>query len=777
MSLLNPALAIGAIALLIPLLIHIFNRSRFRTIEWGAMHLLESVISQNRRRFRVDQLILLLIRCLIPAILAFCLARPVLTGRGLLGDAPSALVVLLDNSYSMEVADPTGSRFTAAVESACQIIGELPRGSQVAVVLTGGRPTLLFDTPQADRQTVLRRLRQQKPGFGASDIPGSLELAATVLESMPAVRRQIVVLTDYQPADWKTLAAAPAAALQKRLQNGPVPIQLVLLAGSPARPGSRSDNITIDSLQLPQHPVGVGEEFSVQARLRSYSAIDQETVSVSLTLDSQPVSTVQTALKAGGTAEVLFRCRSETAGSHILTVSTPVDDLLSADNQRSAAIELLDTVRVLLIDGDPGSQPLQGETDYLAVALTPWTFGRVPLTDLLKTESLPPAQLTEAMLQTARVVVLANVPKLTDEQTDWLMAWVKGGGSLLVAAGNRLDLEWHRRKLWNDGEGLLPSPWGELRGNGGDPQAATAPGPDPATGPRTAKIVSQRSEHPAISFFNDPANGDLSTAEVRHWHALTGSASTATQAATSIAAILDSGDPLLLERRCGDGVVLQLATSVDTDWSDLPLRPFYVPLMQQLVTTLAVRIHPPRNLAAGAAAVALFPPLESPGERKAESAAPPAATAPATASQPAQPNTGSPDATASETPLPAITLVDPLGTRSTLAARAQGRWLTVETSATGRPGVYVMTLPDGRPAHFAVQADSAESDLQLLDPQQLQSTAGQLGAQLVTSVQDYLKADRRQRHGEEIWPWVLAGLLLLMSLEVLLQQRFAGVTR
>ncbi|MFN9234083.1 MAG: BatA domain-containing protein, partial [Planctomyces sp.] len=36
MSLLNPLLAIGAGALLIPLLIHIFNRSRFRTIEWGA---------------------------------------------------------------------------------------------------------------------------------------------------------------------------------------------------------------------------------------------------------------------------------------------------------------------------------------------------------------------------------------------------------------------------------------------------------------------------------------------------------------------------------------------------------------------------------------------------------------------------------------------------------------------------------------------------------------------------------------------------------------------
>ena len=145
MSLLNPALTLGAIAFVVPLLIHIFNRSRFRTIEWGAMHLLESVISQNRRRFRIDQLILLFIRCLIPAVLAVCLARPVLTGGGLLGDAPAALVVLLDNSYSMEAADPGGTRFTAAVESACEVIGQLPRGSQVAVVL------MVADRPQCSK--------------------------------------------------------------------------------------------------------------------------------------------------------------------------------------------------------------------------------------------------------------------------------------------------------------------------------------------------------------------------------------------------------------------------------------------------------------------------------------------------------------------------------------------------------------------------------------------------------------------------------------------------
>ena len=79
MTFLNGALAFGTLAFLIPLIIHILNRSRFRTVEWGAMHLLESVIKVNHKRFRIDQLILLLVRCAIPVLLALCLAKPVLT--------------------------------------------------------------------------------------------------------------------------------------------------------------------------------------------------------------------------------------------------------------------------------------------------------------------------------------------------------------------------------------------------------------------------------------------------------------------------------------------------------------------------------------------------------------------------------------------------------------------------------------------------------------------------------------------------------------------------
>ncbi|MEY2725787.1 MAG: hypothetical protein RLZZ458_1654, partial [Planctomycetota bacterium] len=166
------------------------------------------------------------------------------------------------------------------------------------------------------------------------------------------------------------------------------------------------------------------------------------------------------------------------------------------------------------------------------------------------------------------------------------------------------------------------------------------------------------------------------------------------------------------------------------------------------------------------------PPAATPESALANGAVTPSANQPKTASQPASTATA-----AQSDQLPAVTLLDPLGQRSTLASRVQGRWLAAETSGTQRPGVYLMTLPDGRPAHFAVATSSAESDLTLLDSQQQQSIAQQLGAQLLTSIQAYIDADRKQRHGEEIWPWVLSGLLLLMCLEVVLQQRFAGVNR
>ena len=80
MTFLNAILLGGILAGAIPVIIHIINRNRFKRIQWGAMHLIEQILRRRRRRLKIEQILLLLVRIAIPVLLALCMARPVLTG-------------------------------------------------------------------------------------------------------------------------------------------------------------------------------------------------------------------------------------------------------------------------------------------------------------------------------------------------------------------------------------------------------------------------------------------------------------------------------------------------------------------------------------------------------------------------------------------------------------------------------------------------------------------------------------------------------------------------
>ncbi len=728
MTFLNGALVFGTAALLIPLVIHILNRSRFRTVEWGAMHLLDSVVKVNHKRFRLDQLILLLIRCAIPVLLALCLARPVLTGSRLLeGDAPVSLVVLLDTSYSMDATDPAGSRFESAVDAACEIIGATGRGSEVAVILTGGRPTPLFDQPVFDAEAVIRRLKLQQAGYGASDMQASLDEAITTLSGMSNARRELIVISDFQPADWDPVGSNSADSIRQQMTALPIQPELTLL-----QIGTQvSGNVSVDSLEFPRRTLGVGQQLAVRANVRNHGAAEVSNVRVTMKIDGVESAISQISLAPNGTTQTLFPCTFETSGSHVMEVEVIADDPLKTDNRFAAAVTIWESIPVLLVDGDPSSQPLQGETDYLSVALTPYTFGRVRLSDLIETQTVQAKEIKEELLKTTRVVVLANVSKLADAQLALLTAYVQEGGALLVCAGNKVDLNWYREKMYVNGSGLLPLPFGTLSGKIEE------------TG-ESSRIVSQHFDHPALEFFNDAVNGDLSTAEIRRWYQLSEAESQADdkqsddrQQHLTVIARIDTGDPLLVERRFGEGVVLQLATSCDADWSDLPLRPFYVPLMQQLMTTMASRISPPQNIETGEPAVALL--------------------------------------STDETTSTSLSMLTPNGTRFAMQSVPQGKLQLARFDGTQRPGVYALTTPSTETIHFVAETSRDESNLSRLENPALLSLSEKIGATLVESPAKYLEQDRLRRHGREIWKYVLAALLTFMFLELVLQQRFARV--
>src|SRR5437868_6167561 len=100
----NPAFLVAGGALISsPIIIHLINRMRFKRLRWAAMEFLLKAQKRSRRRLIIEQLILLLLRCLLVALAALLVLR--FLGLGL-GDLFSAQqehlhVIVVDDTLSM----------------------------------------------------------------------------------------------------------------------------------------------------------------------------------------------------------------------------------------------------------------------------------------------------------------------------------------------------------------------------------------------------------------------------------------------------------------------------------------------------------------------------------------------------------------------------------------------------------------------------------------------------------------------------------------------------
>ena len=104
----NPLmLGLGALAILSPLIIHLLNKRRFKIVDWAAMDFLFDADKKNRRRIRLENMILLALRCLAMILLGFLLARPFLPSQlaGVLGKSQEfQRIFVLDDSLSQRPA-------------------------------------------------------------------------------------------------------------------------------------------------------------------------------------------------------------------------------------------------------------------------------------------------------------------------------------------------------------------------------------------------------------------------------------------------------------------------------------------------------------------------------------------------------------------------------------------------------------------------------------------------------------------------------------------------
>ncbi|NBP79205.1 hypothetical protein EBU58_00480, partial [bacterium] len=176
LSFLTPLLLGGAALVAVPIVLHLAMRRKPVPHSFPALRFLQEKRVANRRRLRLNHLLLLLLRMAAIVLLALALARPTLRAAGWLGETegPVAVAFVFDTAPRMLLRKANRSRLEDAVAIARELIDKLPKGSDVAVVDTSGRPVAFA----ASKNAAVSSLDRLGAGPQVIPLPTAVDAAA-----------------------------------------------------------------------------------------------------------------------------------------------------------------------------------------------------------------------------------------------------------------------------------------------------------------------------------------------------------------------------------------------------------------------------------------------------------------------------------------------------------------------------------------------------------------------------------------------------------------------
>ena len=549
----QPWFLLGALAALIPLLVHLFDRRRPREVPFGA---LDFVLRSQRRtasRLRLKRLLLYLLRTLVLLAVPIALARPsfattdvAATRRGL-----AATAVVLDTSLALRWSDGT-RLFDRAKDEARGALRDLaPEEPATLVVCT--RSPIAAAPVGFERARLMTAIDDAVPGYEAVDLNRCLELAARALDDSPLPNRRLVLVSALTQGSLHLETTPPTALGPKGEKLKP---EFVV---RDVTKGKELPNRAVVDVRAEAAPSLGPRAWQFTFTVRNFSSEAARDVELRLEVDGEVVQKGFVDLAPEGTAQKTLSWRFAKGGVATVTGRLEADALVD-DDSASLVLSVPRELTALIVNGSPSPQKYRDEAFFTEAALS--ATGS-PVRAVVRDADAA----WREKLEDYDVVLLLNVEAPPAEVARSLASFVDAGGGLFVSVGDRVEPE-----AWNAALGnVLPRKLRVVK-------TAVEPGaPDAAT--RAARLTQVALNHPVMLPFTGRAREGLLSTRFYRYALFEGDAQ---GVETEVLGTMDDGAPVFFAARRGKGRVFVFASTVDRDWCDLPIRTSFLPLMQRV---------------------------------------------------------------------------------------------------------------------------------------------------------------------------------------------------
>lgn len=721
LSVVHLGLVAGVALAAIPVILHMVMRQKPKHVIFPALRLLKARQRQTTRRLRVRQWALLLSRMAVIALMSLCLARPTCNTTATLGESnvPTAMAIVVDTSLSMQWTDARNrDRLTEAKELARKLVKETPITSQVFLI-DSAEPV---ETPPMSPATAEGRIKALELEAANRPLNAAIEAAYKSVLKADRPRREVYVLTDLA-----TSSLALDQPMQKPVNADPEkekasPVQLYLLRLNPPEPV----NVGLRNVSFDSSAAVIGEPLDIKLEINNTGPAT--TRILELWLDGRKREQKAVELSANADQEIILKSPPLDAGRdglHQGEIRIRDEDPMPFDNTAYFTVSVRPPVKVLVVTD------LEQDALFLAEALDPVrgeNAAQAAVSRPFRVEVLRSGQLEERLKRAddrPQAVIINNVAQVPEPAWTQLNLAVRSGVGLAVALGDRSKPESYSSPLARQ---LLPAdPMQRIDAKKGEPLALAKPD----------------TNHPIFAQYANDLRAELSTVPVFRYEKVGKS-----QGVRDLLQLSD-GQPALIERifdATVPGHVLLWTTplarrpsSTDTAaWNDFPRSWAFVQVVNRMVAYLADSaddqsvveagrdISLPLDLSKGFNSAVVKGPGDRPGERRP---------------------------------------IDPKETRLIVAnPDTLGHWGVAFTGPNNA----------ARSAGFSVNPPAIESQIRTLSAEQLDSLFGKGSYALAQDPASLEKAVGLARVGVEFFPWLMLLLLLVLTLETYLANKFYG---
>ena len=662
MTFYEKAMLLGLIAVFIPILIHLLNRRKAKLVDWGAMRFLLEALAAQNRRIMLEEMLLLILRCLLFGLLALAMARPLLpsdstvpwplvlpavivaavcaavavslwdkrrvrwpmlfVAAALVGLSAIAAIkehlhqstlwrssgekdiaIVIDGSMSMALAVDGRSNFERALDEARGVIRSMRPADAACVILASEGAQRVTGGPISNKKELLQSLGDLKPTAGSMRVLEALNAAGVALAEGKNLDKKIVLITDGQDVGWDLLSQGRWAYLAARLKE--LPTVPKIICRQLAMPKSFT-NVAVTEMTVSRRVIGTDRPVRIEVKVTNTGSVAVKPSSVELTIDGgSRMIEAAGEIQPNAAEMVRFGHTFARPGRHVVTAKVVCKgDELPVDDASDRVVDVMEKLPVLIVDGAPSERALDGAAAFIELALAPMAL---PDEEDKEEDHLSPEERERRRRGRKKppepdflvVTTVVGAPDIGTIQN------VRDYVVVVLANVPMLPAEFAAKlaDFAQRGGGLLVAPGNLAKPDFYNNWTTSAGVPVlPAKLPEQRR-VSRDGVALSAKTFTHPALEVLTEknrVEGARIRALWELQPDERKADVSVGGRTDDGSPFLVERKLGRGFVVMTAVSLDHHDSNLPmLRPCFLPMIHELTYYLAAATLEEANLRPG----------------------------------------------------------------------------------------------------------------------------------------------------------------------------------